>query len=600
MNFLPKQPGSYLVFLALGALGLLAYGQTLWYPFVHDEIISIQYNPLITHFDWNEIIHGTGTAVIREAGSSSALNAYYRPLLELFYRIEYAFFGLNPAGWHLFNVLVHIANSFLVYCLMNIFSDNKKGFAFVVSFLFLLHPVQTETVACISGISNLLFSFFCLVSVYLYYLASQRADTKIYGGSLAAFFLSLLTKEQAVMLPLLIIWLEMVVPPREEGHRSLRKTIRIGGYFAVLAGYFILRKILMTHGVVPSIQFNAELLLRVWSIPRTLLMYLGIIFFPHDLHYYRSINVLEPLGTSPAALLAVILAGVLIIRRTPQPYQCLLIIGAGWFLICLAPVLNIVPIINEFSLILTAEHFLYMSLAGALMFVLGFGYFLVSRLPARWQNLCAAVMVGIIGLIYFVITVRQNTVWAGQVQLIERTVRFEPHFSRAYMLLGDAYATKGEYVKAITTYQRALGIMEGYMAKTDYSGARSFYTLLVKETYASIARCFDRMGDMARSIEWYARADRLDPSQAVAHNHLGVGYMKEQNYPKAISEFQQALLLDKNNVMAMNNLAVCYLMIGKSDKARAILEQILRLDPYSIFARENLRRLMDSPEVKGK
>jgi tetratricopeptide (TPR) repeat protein len=190
--------------------------------------------------------------------------------------------------------------------------------------------------------------------------------------------------------------------------------------------------------------------------------------------------------------------------------------------------------------------------------------------------------------------VRQNTVWAGQVPLIERTVRFEPNFSRAYMLLGDAYATKGEYARAITTYRRALDIMEGYMAKTDYSHPRDFYALLIKETSTSIARCFDRLGDVMQSIEWYARADRIDPSQAAAHNHFGVGYMKKQNYPKAITEFQVALLFDENNMMAMNNLAVCYLMTGRKDEARTILEVILRLSPSSVFARENLKKLLRS------
>ncbi|MBI5415719.1 MAG: tetratricopeptide repeat protein [Candidatus Omnitrophica bacterium] len=584
--------------LVLCLLGFLAYGQTLWYPFVHDEIISIQFNPLITHFDWNEIIHGTGTAVIKNGGSS-ALNAYYRPLLELFYRIEYALFGLYPAGWHLFNILLHIANSFLVYSLINIFSGHKKGLAFAVSLLFLLHPVQTETVACISGVSNLVFAFFCFASIYLYCLGQRRADARMYWGSLTAFFLALLTKEQAVMLPVLVLWLERTAAPRE-GRRPPRRSLRVGGYFAVLAGYFVLRKFLMPHGVIPPVQFNGELFLRVLSIPRTLLMYLGTIFFPRDLHYYRSIDILEPAGGPAAGLLAVLLSVILIVRRTPQPYRRLLLAGAGWSLICLAPVLNIIPIINEYSLILTAEHFLYMSVAGVLLFVPGVGHFLISKLPARRQRLCAVVTVGILGMVCFVLTVRQNTVWAGQVPLIERTVRFEPNFSRAYMLLGDAYATKGEYARAIATYHRALGIMQGYMAKTESSSPRDFYALLMKETYVSIARCFDRLGDPGRAIEWYARADRIDPSQAAAHNHQGVSYLKEQNYAKAVIEFQEALLFDENNTMAMNNLAVCYLMTGRPKEAETILEKILRLNPHSVFARENLKKLMRAPQERGK
>ena len=500
-------------------LGLLAYGQTLWYPFVHDEIISIQYNPLITRFDWNEIIHGTGTAVIKGGASSSALNAYYRPLLELLYRIEYALFGLNPAGWHLFNILLHIANSFLVYGLMNMVSGNKKWFAFAVSLLFLLHPVQTEAVACISGVSNLLFAFFCLASLYLYYLGRQRPDARIQGGSLAAFFGGLLAKEQAVMLPVLVLWLEMVISPRE-GNRPPRRLIRVSGYFAVLLGYFVLRKVFMPHGAVPPIQGNGELFLRILSIPRTLLMYGGTIFFPHDLHYYRSVDILEPVGGSAAGLLVVILTIVLILRRTPQPYRRLLLAGAGWFMICLAPVLNIIPIINEYSLILTAEHFLYMSLAGALMFVLGFGYFLVSRLPARRQGLCAAGIVGILGLACLVTTVRQNTVWAGDVPLLERTVRFEPDFARARMLLADAYYHHREYNKAIVEYRRALAIMDGYLGKVGRQPVASVYLGFIKEIHYKLGTSYLRLGDREKA-QMHFRAVEENPEKLLRSPDAG-------------------------------------------------------------------------------
>ena len=93
-------------------------------------------------------------------------------------------------------------------------------------------------------------------------------------------------------------------------------------------------------------------------------MYLGTIFFPHDLHYYRSVDILRPNGASIIAFLIVLSAVVWTILKVPQPHRRLLVLGAGWFGITLLPVLNIVPLINEYSLILTAEHFLYLPLLG--------------------------------------------------------------------------------------------------------------------------------------------------------------------------------------------------------------------------------------------
>lgn len=564
MNFPPKQPGSYLVFLALCALGLLAYGQTITYPFVHDEILSIRDNPLITRFDWNEIIHGTGTAVIK-GGTSPAINAYFRPLLELFYRIEYALFGLNPAGWHLFNILLHIFNSVLVYGLMNMVNGNKRGFSFAVSLLFLLHPVQSESVACISGISNLLFVFFGLISLCLYCSGPYQTDTRIYRGSLAAFFLALLAKEQAVMLVVLILWLEMVVIPRER-HQPSRKFARIGGYVLILTAYFVARKFFHAGGVMPAIAFNHELLLRVVSIPRTVLMYLGTIFFPHDLHYYRSVDILRPNGVSTGLLGVVFAAVVWTIRKVPPPHRRLLVLGAGWFGITLLPVLNIVPLINEYSLILTAEHFLYFPLVGVLLFVLRLGDFSLSRMPERRRTSLAKGGIGLLALLFLAMTLRQNTCWAGEIPLFERTVRFEKDFGRAHILLAKAYYSNGQYIKAIETYRRALTILDGYLVKVGSQPVASVYLGFIKEIHFDLAHCFEGLGDYQEAVNWYLRALVIDRTDAAVHNNLGVSYIN----------------------------------LGDKEKAAAHFREAIVLDPQSVVARENLRKLLRSPQERGK
>ena len=95
MRWFPlKQFSPFQVFLALSVLGLLAYGQTIAYPFVHDEVVFIQQNPRIAFFDWKNIFQGT----VITGQSSPVINVYYRPFLELLYRVEYVFFGLDPSG----------------------------------------------------------------------------------------------------------------------------------------------------------------------------------------------------------------------------------------------------------------------------------------------------------------------------------------------------------------------------------------------------------------------------------------------------------------------------------------------------------------------
>ena len=520
-----------MIFLALCVLGLLAYGQTILYPFVHDDVVFIQQNPRIAFFDWKNIFQGTVIPV----DPSSVINAYYRPLLELLYRVEYVFFGLNPAGYHLFNIFVHIANSFLAYWLVNVLAQGKRGYAFAAAVLFLLHPVQSEAVACISGISNLLFAFLVLASLCFY----LRNSIISYVLSLLAFALALLAKEQAVVLPILIVLLEMI-SSSSAARPIFPRAARISGYFVVLIIYFLIRKILLPEGAMPAIAFNYELLLRVLSIPRTVLMYLGAIFFPHDLHYYRSVDILRPDGVSTGLFGVVFAAVVGIILKVPRSHRRLLLLGAGWFGITLLPVLNIVPLINEYSLILTAEHFLYLPLIGVLLFVLGLGDLFLSGMPERRRVFVAKGGVFLLAVIFLTATIRQSTSWAGEIPLFERTVRFEKNFGRAYILLAKAYYKNGEYAKAIGTYRRALAIMDGYLAKVGPQPVASVYLGFIKEIHFDLAHCFEGLGDFQEAVNWYLRALVIDRNDAIVHNNLGIIYLKLGNQEKAAAHFREA------------------------------------------------------------
>lgn len=526
-----KQPSSLLIFFALCVLGLLAYDQTITYPFVHDDVVFIQQNPRLAFFDWKNIFQGTVIA----GQSSPVINVYYRPLLELLYRVEYSVWGREPAGYHLFNIFVHIANSFLVYWLVNVLAQGKRGYAFAVAVLFLLHPVQSEAVACISGVSNLLFAFLVLASLCFY----LRNSIISHVLSLLAFALALLAKEQAVVLPILIVLLEMI-SPLSLTRPLIPRVVRIGGYFVVLMIYFGARKILLPDGAMPAIVFNYELLLRVLSIPRTVLMYLGTIFFPYDLHYYRSVDILRPNGVSIGLLGVVFAAVVGIILKVPRSHRRLLLLGAGWFGITLLPVLNIVPLINEYSLILTAEHFLYLPLIGVLLFVLGLGDLFLTRLPERRRIFLARGGVCLLAVIFLAATVRQNMCWAGEIPLFERTARFEKDFARAHILLAKAYYKNGEYAKAIGTYRRALAIMDGYLVKVGPQPVASVYLGFIKEIHFDLAHCFEAMSDFQEAANWYLRALVLDRNDAIVHNNLGIIYLKLGDQEKAVAHFREA------------------------------------------------------------
>jgi tetratricopeptide (TPR) repeat protein len=545
----------------------LAYGRTVTYPFVHDDVVFIQQNNRLADFNLTEIFS-------QKPGSASpVINTYYRPALEVLTRAQYRLFHRNPAGYHVFNIILHILNSFLVYFLADIFSKGKKGLAFSVGLLFLLHPAQTEAVACIAGVSNLLFTSLCLVSFYLYVKAQRQKRRIYYGLSLWVFFISLLAKEQAVMLLFLILLYELCLAQDDVGGKGFCRIARVGGYAGVVAGYFILRKALMAGGALPAVMFNQELGLRILSIPKTLLIYMRILFFPNDLHYYRSLDVLQPFIWPCVGLVAVVALIFGCVRWIQPPYRALAVFGGGWFLVCLLPVLNIIPLINEYSLILTAEHFLYMPMAGAGLFVAGFFHALMNRISSQRRKIFGGILLAEVGFIFLFMTIGQNRFWRAEVPLFERTVRFEQNFGRAHLLLGKAYYFQKDFFKAAASYRRALEIMQGYASKATDAHARRVYLGFIKGIHFDLAHCFEAIGDWGGAVGEYKNALVLDPVDGVIHNNIGVAYLKLGMMEDARRSWEEAFRLNPDDRMAVHNLAGYYLATGRKEEAKKLWEE---------------------------
>ena len=130
---------------------------------------------------------------------------HYHPLTMLSYALEYQFFKLNPFGYHLDNLILHLLNCLLVFWLIFILSENIF-ISFLTAVLFGIHPLQVESVAWISERKNLLYAFFFLSAMlaYVFYIKSNR-ELKYYFLGLVLFIFSLLAKSMAVTLPLVLL-----------------------------------------------------------------------------------------------------------------------------------------------------------------------------------------------------------------------------------------------------------------------------------------------------------------------------------------------------------------------------------------------------------
>ncbi|MDE1920166.1 MAG: hypothetical protein KGJ09_03765 [Candidatus Omnitrophica bacterium] len=436
-------------FLSLFFFGLLAFCNALRHPFVHDDVIFILRNPHIA-----DLGHWYGA--FQAPKVAAGLNTYYRPLLEVLYRLEYRLFGPHAFGFHLLNVIVHTVNGLLLFGLLEKLGF-KRGAAWVVACIFLVHPVQTEAVSCISGISNLWMAMGVLLALHAYL-------NKWYAAALLCFVTACLGKEQALLFVPLVVVIDC--------WRG-RKDFRAWGLFALAAGALLIgRRIVTGASLLGAIMASpGELCLRLAAIPRDIGMYVRLIFFPYGLHYYRSTDILQPDGLAWTVLFMALLAILYVCKRWPAA-RGTLFLGLGWFLAALLPVLNIVPLVNEYSFILTPEHFLYLPIVGILIIAVAAGdHFLKSS---------ARPLAGLVIITCLLLTWHQNTFWRSETALFERTLQFEPNFGRGHWLLAKAYYADGRPQLAQGHFKRAYAIFSAYARKAKSKPAKDFYLRYLK------------------------------------------------------------------------------------------------------------------------
>ena len=508
---------------------LLVFSNAIPHPFVHDDIFYIVLNPQISHLD-----HLTDLffRVIDSAPKGSGGNVFYRPLLEIFYRLEYFCFGFNAAMFHLVNILIHILNGLLLFTLLRRLQFSQIS-AFFVSLLFLIHPVQTEAVDAVVGISNLLSTLFVLLALN-YYVQEK------FVYSLAVLVAAFFTKEQVVVTPLLFILLDWY--QNKKGRESWWLLS-----FALTAYFMWLRSVITHAHMLENIfQPGGSPGLRFLSIPRTILMYLRLIILPDDLHYYRNTDLLKP-NLNGFIVLGVIGLFLSILVQKWRQGKGAIILGLGLFIVCLLPVSNILPMFNEGSLMFTPEHFLYFPIVGVLLVLAA----LVRIIGAPRLLLWVAIFVS---LLFGVVTVIQNNYWRSSVALFERTVAFEPGFSRGHILLAEAYFLNHQEIKAVAEYDQALSIMKGYQSYYTDNVGRRFVSSFMNMIYAEKGECLQNAA----------------------------------LYHQAILSYEEALKFNPNEVGLLDYEAVCYVKMGEKAKAKQILMKAFLIDPNFMPVRENL------------
>src|SRR5262245_56490103 len=217
-------------------VAFVVYLNALGLGFAVDDNSQIVRNPQLR--DWSYVPTMFSQSVWEFQGVGARGN-YYRPLQLIAYMLTYFAFGLKPFGFHLVNIALHALVTYLVYrIILSLFGNVWTAFGGAV--LFATHPMHTESVTWVAGLTDVLCAVFYFASFWLYMEGTTTDDRRRIWFAYLLFFPALLTKEMAATLPLMAALYEHLIAPQRD-RKFIEKARRYLPYFAVFAVYVVMR-----------------------------------------------------------------------------------------------------------------------------------------------------------------------------------------------------------------------------------------------------------------------------------------------------------------------------------------------------------------------
>ena len=529
----PNQIPAFLLFIVLGSI---LYSRTLHIPWIFDDIQNIMENPLIRDL---------------KLAAGSVLAS--RGVAFLTFALNYRFGGLDPVGFHLVNIALHIGSSWLVFLIMRRILRESFWLPLIGGLIFLAHPLQTQAVNYIVQRMAGMCAFFMLAAVY-FYMRSRSPHSPItaftnsrspvtgpcFYAALICCALALWTKQNAVVLPFLLLLVDrFFIDPSPR--RWKRRLLYVAPFFllTLISGV----KEMRVHDVVlkeaklaqywskanetsanlkvaeakqvslvkPPENLQAIYLVTEFSV---LWLYIRLFFFPVGQVFdygYPLAGAIVTLPNAIALLGHLLLMGLAFKLRNRRP---LLSVGIAWFYLSLAVESSIIP------LDAAVEHRVYMA-------TFGFALVLLDLLRSIPVPRAGAVAASAIVLVLSVLTWQRNELWADPVAFARDNVEKAPFNQRNYLTLATAYADTGQWVEAEKTLRAAI---------------------------------------------------RLRPDYPVPYENLGSALVLQGRLGEALAFYQIALNLSPDNASTLYNAGMVLVRVRDLDGARRV---VARLQPLN-------------------
>ncbi len=607
----------------VAALTLLAYANSFQGELVFDSRLIVLEDPRLSAVTRENL----RLILTKEYWWPRVGQALYRPVTTLSYLINRAVTGTSPIGFHLVNFTLHLGNIILVYALMRRLTG-ATGLAWLGAAFFAVHPVNTEAVTNIVGRAELLAALGVLGALWVY-ARTPPADWTRLAGLLALAMLGLFSKENAVVLPAVLLFYDALYRwRREAGWRANAQASLRAGWWAVLpplALWWAVRQWLFTASppLLFTVADNALVGGDFWTARLTALKILGrylwLMVWPQTLTADYSYNQI-PLATTsrdPQVILAAsIVAGLVTLAIRSRRRQPLLSLGIGLFFLALLPTSNLFLLCGTTM----AERFLYLPSVGFATVVVWSWQQWQNQRPGPWTTGCALVLVTVLA----VRTAWRNLDWQDDLTFWTRLVFTSPNSYRAYAGLAAILGREEQWQDAaVAAVNRARAILPDapsvcltagglYRLKGDRSatvapdGSR-------QHTAASLHWYGESLNILLRAMELLEQQEaanrqrllrlgkdpvRLRPfGRATAAEELGQTYLRLGRAEEAIESFMFARQVRPLDPQAHGRLGFAYRMEGQWTAATLCYWQQAVLDPANDDARRALVELYEMRSV---
>jgi len=576
-----------LSFGILLVVGAVLYGFTLPFPFVFDDLFYLVENPLVR--DWRSFtFRGDFVAFANYSrnvglGTDLSTNFILRPFTYLTFYVSSLVGGMNPSWFRLPNIAIHCANAMLVFELIGhlLSVSRKRGALSVASIrfisltaavLFLVHPMQIESVTYIVQRFTSLGTFWYLLTLWTHFRA-RTANGRIaprawLGVSVSALALGMLSKEFLFTAPVMAVLLDCVLVGttlRVACRRALPlllclpiiPALLIATTWAQAGGAVSPGSVLRAPGSAAPAGYAYRYAI---TQPSVILTYVRLLVFPAGLNLDPDFPMSRSLMEwRPLASLVVI--GVLVRaalewyrRETGDLRRSLVLCGVAWFFLALSVDSSVVPLPD-----VMAEHRAYLPSVGAFMVLACVWDVVRCRFERAGHPAGGVAAVCLVAMALSAVTINRNMLWRTDVSLLEDTVAKSPNKTRPAYNLGAAYLRGNQYPAAEACFRRILTIdprhVPSYVGLTliecnrgryqeavaiGLAGVRQTPSPYEGQLFQNLGGAYEQLGQLQESIQWFQASAKSRPAFQLAYTALGRVYARLGQYQPAHREFQKA------------------------------------------------------------